>query len=1402
MSLKYSKRSRLLGSACASALFLGAHVAYAAPAASNRVEIESAASIGQVQDFSAFESEVIDLDAVSNNDLSIVFDSILDSVTRIGSSETGDQNVSTVTGFGNDASLTITSSLNSDAGLLDASAASSLSSGTVSVPGGASAEAIADMAISLQQNVIDAAATLLNEADFMIGSSGLAPVTDSTLSIYGNTAEVMGALNRAADLIDITVNDTSSTAAIALSQLASASTLSSANNAGFGIDLGMGSMDSPAGGAIDSTVEMAANTARAVAVGNSATNGMTVDGNAIVADAAGEAAARTAQGADSLNGGYTYTALADATYAVSNGQFLVNLSDEEPVWGDSSDVMNQLWVQGADSLSHWDADVQAVLSTDGAPVFDIHAGDDVVNSSISLTGNLAVASARGNEAGNSATIVANSITGDAGTPGDLVDDLENLWIAIGDSSFELSENCIENCYTRTLIDGIYFYSPDADGDYESSGAIMDARTFMDSLAGGTGEHYATYGTYDLMESSDDWERVAQGIYHYIGDDYAVDKGSYEDVEIDPTVLGLSGSPGTEGGTAAVVALANGQGVSDRWIAAHSGAGTVAVSAEFAGDLLDSTLAVDGNAVATQAIGNTAHNAIGATSTDIGGMGDNAAATTSIVWGLDLPASMDADAAFAINSAQSVTDSVVTASLNGWEDDEVDGEQVSTSMLTQIHGDIETSAVSMDGNALTVTAIGNQINGGKGNSIALAGNTIDTTSAIANIQNIGATAVSATAVLGTVEGATPFIEGTEGYWDTPPTEDTSYSYAYTVSGGSRIIYTENLDLDIDDDEIDDYTLEELIAAFTASPYNYVYDEQAGTLTKLAEVGDTGGTGAVTVPGDSGIGWHDTVPDTPAFAGYLIPKGIEIEVGGDVLGSSVTLDGNRIATTATGNSAINATTIDATSLSGVAETARYDDAGQSADHVVSNTQLAAESVVSAVSNGLFGISTVTPTGETYRVQDSTLSVSDNAMAATTTVNAADNSAALKATEVSATAIVSNEQDVYEVYAGASSAMTVIAPITVIDSTVALDGNTNTATLVVNTSSNKLTVDATNLDSFDSEALADLAMDDGMSLAADFLVANNQHALGEFYAIAESNIGNWEELNRNLLREQDGESLWFATAGVTDSTVSASGNSTLSDAAINKAANSLVLNAGSSMTATGGVSNAQYSAGELYSTASSLIGTAVVTDDETVASVDHSAITVNGNVTKASAVANSASNSLSVQSLLQGADNHDAGVTIPTSGDDQVTASYGILNAQWNDAGVDAVVQNWAGIVASNDDGGNTAYMSSLSVMGNAVSAVAIGNSVTNTLSMASLDLGTSSAAIHSNQVNTGDITAIVGNYGFGYSGLGSASAIYGDGLSSSAASITGNTTLASATGNRAVSVLTRSGNAAGVTAGHDD
>jgi hypothetical protein len=281
-------------------------------------------------------------------------------------------------------------------------------------------------------------------------------------------------------------------------------------------------------------------------------------------------------------------------------------------------------------------------------------------------------------------------------------------------------------------------------------------------------------------------------------------------------------------------------------------------------------------------------------------------------------------------------------------------------------------------------------------------------------------------------------------------------------------------------------------------------------------------------------------------------------------------------------------------------------------------------------------------------------------------------------------------------------------------------------------------------------------------------------------------------------------FAPAASADSTVRLSGNSNTALAVTNDATNTLgvsaantqpigssgsaTLDAGAGLVTAAGdhvLSNRQV-VGNPAATVDSTASTTIYNDDRAVAGtqgLNNGAVTVSGNSTFAEASANRATNTLTVASgATQG-------------------ASAGIANVQQSAAGVTASATTAAGVTLAGPlplNGG------SISIDGNTTAALARGNAATNVLESSggsgygaaattgsssvggtplALNVGASAAVLNS-QVNTGAVSATStgGSYQVALNGAGA-------GVSGGTVGVSGNTLAAQAVGNSAINRVTQ-------------
>ena len=799
------------------------------------------------------------------------------------------------------------------------------------------------------------------------------------------------------------------------------------------------------------------------------------------------------------------------------------------------------------------------------------------------------------------------------------------------------------------------------------------------------------------------------------------------------------APGT------VAAIANSQNIDGTVAATTMGAAGLAMETAIGATLADSTVSTSGNAVTAAATANTGSNRMVVTAN---GLNTGLTATPSAVVPFSIftgDQTATATAAFAATNAQQAQGSV-TASLVNNATTPTFGARIQTSVT----GNITESTIASDLNTLSATATGNEITAA-GNAINISGANVQTTTALANSQGLLA---DVSAVIGT-----PAVAAVA------PSTFTAAPFTITGSGSSVIATPTDLSL------AQGQALAAQIAAIDSS-LTAAYDAVADTIT----VNRTGG-GALTATPTA-----FTYGGSPAS---LASGGVTIAAGANITDSTLSVDGNITRGTVTGNTAANRLAVTAANITqGSALTtanANYDyatlTATAAADNALTNSQAIGNNDLTTTVSGAFAITQAATTA----VDSSTLSVSGNTQMATTTGNAGVNDIALSATNMDTTSALMSQQ-VGLATTSATSDMQVYAPAATLDSTVDMSRNVNQAMATLNTVENRVTVSAPNIASASTGANAvldatTLAAGDTLSATADNVLNNLQAGATSVAATANTTVVNGDG--------GIGFPAAFASSGIRNSTINLDANRTVAQSTVNNAVNTMALNGGAALAATGGVLNAQESSATSTATASSNVALVIGATAANEA-VDSSTVSIDGNRTAAQASGNVASNALNVSALSltgsgAGSSVLNSGISGPTS-PDGTNSTYGVLNNQDNSGAVTAAVTSavYGGIFGSTAPA-LSATASSLTLNGNQVAANAMGNSASNSLTLAALNYGTSSAAIANEQANSANITATITEARLVLNPVA--------GVGSSNLSSIGNTISSSAVGNSAVSTLIR-------------
>ena len=429
----------------------------------------------------------------------------------------------------------------------------------------------------------------------------------------------------------------------------------------------------------------------------------------------------------------------------------------------------------------------------------------------------------------------------------------------------------------------------------------------------------------------------------------------------------------------------------------------------------------------------------------------------------------------------------------------------------------------------------------------------------------------------------------------------------------------------------------------------------------------------------------------------PAGVLVVGHGNVTDAALTVSGNSLAANATGNNAGNTMAITGNSLASVsghtdAQAGVLDaGTGAAADFALANTQqlggLYAPGVESASTSGSFAA--IAAQG----ASDSALAVTDNSQSASALGNGATNALSLSATNLGSDAALApgsalSSAQTANTNVSASSDMRLGLSSTASGSSLSLIGNTNTASAGINAVTNSLAVDTVNAGSLsDQNAGASAAATWPVQVTGDEVLANSQTAQGSVTARALTNgmVGGFG-------------------ATLTASGFEASRNATSAAASANAAANTLSLTAASDREASAGLANVQTSSAAVNAVAVNALGYGS-------GSVTNAQALIENNVTAADARGNEATNALTVT----GGSAAPVLASITTGALNSLSASGALLNVQTNSS---AVMAASYGPTAVINAGGTGASVASLGANGNSVTAAAYGNSATNSITLASL------------------------------------------------------------------------------------
>lgn len=688
------------------------------------------------------------------------------------------------------------------------------------------------------------------------------------------------------------------------------------------------------------------------------------------------------------------------------------------------------------------------------------------------------------------------------------------------------------------------------------------------------------------------------------------------------------------------------------------------------------------------------------------------------------------------------------------------------MITIIGDDVTDSSVVSNGNTLSSGATGNRAD----NLLALSGNGLATTSAITNFQAVSEnTDISSRIGIQGSEG-TPFVAGT-------PDSGFGFSYDLVLDGdcgdGSCTGVTGT-----DRVAVTDLTLEQQTALLGSG-----WAADGGYLTRAAvETVDAGMSSedffSLDGSAQSGTGIIPGTPDTPATLGTPNLGGVTIAIGGDIDPSTVSVNGNTVAGSVTGNSVSNSLAVSGNDVQDGSDhlltyaIANGADTQADGDHMLANLQVV-DSGGTDLTSAVYGTFAI-DTDDDIDIAASTLTVDDNSQSSRAVANTADNRVELDAGNTAAGAVLVSDQS-SGADVSATSNVDLYAPVASTGSSVSMSGNHNLALGVMNDATNTLTVAVNNAGPVTSPIDAIVDVDSNAVAYGDHVLLNQQVAEAAVNADAVTAIYN-----------DDGAD--SATTGIVDGSVTVSGNSTIAEASANRAVNVANVSAGASLGAAAGVTNSQNSSAQVTSASTTSAGVTIAGNGETpAAALNAGSITVGGNTTTALARGNAATNALNYSAGANygtgtgNAGNSSLAVNGTGGGvDGFAVAQAAVLNAQTNSGPVSASSADATYLVVLNTPGGPAITNGTIGVIGNSVSAAAYGNTANNSLTLTSLNTGMPTAAIGNYQSNSAGVTASVTTVSYGVnSSLGA--------ITGSALSVTGNSITATAIGNSAVSTI---------------
>lgn len=466
-------------------------------------------------------------------------------------------------------------------------------------------------------------------------------------------------------------------------------------------------------------------------------------------------------------------------------------------------------------------------------------------------------------------------------------------------------------------------------------------------------------------------------------------------------------------------------------------------------------------------------------------------------------------------------------------------------------------------------------------------------------------------------------------------------------------------------------------------------------------------------------------------------VELLVGA-VEGSALTASANTVKSTTLGNGVNNELSLKGTSASGTgtvptAALAGATTASTVADASLTNVQSASGATLSAAT----GVSSVAPAAVSLDLGAvsgaSTLNLRDSTVSATTSVNSASNALSLDITNVTGmTAGLASAQTLSDSTANAVTYGLVGVNAASLAGSSATVSGNATAATVFGNSADN-SLSLTAAVASGRDVAPALTVGTSSAAAGDVVVANNQTVSGTVVPASEEDPATRSPAVLSAISDGTVNISTGPSGALDTSTLTLSGNSVSAYTSANSASNEVALNVTDLTAASAGVASRQVI--DIADVTSASTGSVLLQGG----AVTGSALTLSGNTVKSTSLGNVADNQLSLAGTnATGSSAVVAGTASATAGTSATTqADVAVANLQSSsDIALSATTVGAAGI-----DVGTVLADSALTLSNNTTSALALSNSASNTLDLASTNVNDMAAAVVSSQRTIGTVDATV-------------------------------------------------------------